>query len=101
MDESETHSGGTRFGSRHWDPVNPDALPGAQMAVPTPTPGELLRQIPNSARRPRSLAYARFAIAYLGYLLCVVGVVLAPGWVLKALFVLATASMIGGLYILG
>jgi omega-6 fatty acid desaturase (delta-12 desaturase) len=68
----------------------------------TPCPAELLGRIPDRARHRRYFpALLLFAADYGGYLLCVAGAVVLPGWWVKALCVVAAALLIGGLYVIG
>ena len=68
----------------------------------TPSPAELLAQIPDGTRRRRYFpALLLFAADYAGYLLCVAGAVVLPGWWAKALCVVAAALLIGGLHVIG
>jgi omega-6 fatty acid desaturase (delta-12 desaturase) len=68
----------------------------------TPSAAELLGHIPDGARRRRYFpALLLFAGDYLGYLACVAGAVILPGWWLKALCVVAASLLIGGLYVIG
>lgn len=68
----------------------------------TPSATELLAKIPHANRRRRYFpAIAVFATDYAGYLLCLAGTVVLPGWWLKAVCVLGAGLLIGGLYVIG
>ena len=71
------------------------------MPPPSPRPAELLAALPaNSRQRTYWPALLIFAADYLGYILCVAGAVILPGWWLKAGCVVAAALLIAGLYVI-
>ncbi len=68
----------------------------------TPDPNELLKQIPNDARRRGYLpALPAFVIDYFGYFLGATGACIVPTWWAKALCCLLAGFSIGGLFIIG
>ena len=77
---------------------------GTQMsaALPTPSSSALLGRIPAAARCRRYLpALTRFFASYAAYLAFIAGALVLPGWLLKAVCVVAAAGAISRLYVLG
>ena len=67
-----------------------------------PPPAELLSRIPAEARRRHYFpALGVFAADYAGYLVCVAGACVLPGWWLKGVCVVGAGAWIGGLYVIG
>jgi len=68
----------------------------------TPKAAELFDQIPDQARYRRYLpALALFGVEYVGYLVCVAGAVVLPGWGFKTASAVFAALWLSGLYIIG